>query len=273
MTSHAQRLVNGLFEAVVRLLYIPIFMGYPGIVPRWLHPVMSHKRLVALRPVLHAALALLLDCRAQMISAVVLWNASDLPQAVFNPLSQSLKAFAEADPRRLHIGVGQHQVEHHMGKRFASNADTEVLHVREIRLRSLTGGVPLGKNDFLVWSLHGSPFGNVPLQGAYLGGSVAAWMPLAQQSKQRGPLQCRITCELFYDPLPIVLERILPGRPGMRTLELRWQLTSLFVLASRSLTHPSSCCSNPLCRTFPSFLHVQLNLCILFHRDSPLCVE
>jgi|SRR5712691_7841289 len=96
MTSHAQRLINSFFEAVVRLLHIPIFMRYPGIIPRRLHPVMSHKRLVALRPVLRAALALLLDCRAQMIGAVLLWNASDLPQTILNPLSQGLKATAQS---------------------------------------------------------------------------------------------------------------------------------------------------------------------------------
>src|SRR6266498_643686 len=160
-------------------------MSDPRIVPRRLHAIVSHECLVALRPVFRAALVLLFDCRRQMVGAMLLWHSANLPQGMFNPLGQSLKTFTKADTNGFHVRVGENQMEHHMRKGFASNAHLQILHVRKIRLGALCGLVLLWKDDFLFGSMHGSPFGNMPLQGADLCGPIAVWMSLAQQSKQR----------------------------------------------------------------------------------------
>src|SRR5205807_3864108 len=90
-------------------------------------------------------------------------------------------------------------------------------------------------------------------------------MPFAEQRKQGRPLQCWIAFELFYHPLPILLKGIGTRLPVMRALELRRKLPRLFILAGGALAHPCTCSSFPLRGTFPSFLHQELDLGILFH--------
>jgi hypothetical protein len=45
--SCSQGLIDGLFETMMRLFHIAVFMGHARIVPAWLHAVMLHERLVA----------------------------------------------------------------------------------------------------------------------------------------------------------------------------------------------------------------------------------
>ncbi len=55
--AHPQRLIDRLFEAVMGLLHIAVFMCDSGIVPGGLHAVMRHERLVACCPVFSLFLA------------------------------------------------------------------------------------------------------------------------------------------------------------------------------------------------------------------------
>src|SRR5579859_2185550 len=98
-----------------------------------------------------------------MVRAVLLWNPAKLPECLLDPLSQGLKGFAKAQTDRLGIGVREHQVVDHMRKRLPSDGDPQIFHMGEIRLRPLSGLVPLLKNDFLFWPMHRSPSSNVSL--------------------------------------------------------------------------------------------------------------
>src|SRR6266702_6795366 len=79
--SHAQSLIDRLFEAVMGLFDIPILMCDARIVPGRLHPVMGHEGLVPFGPVFALALVQLADSSRQMIGAVLLGHASYLPHA------------------------------------------------------------------------------------------------------------------------------------------------------------------------------------------------
>ena len=80
--SDAQRLIDGLFELMMRLLTIAIFMGNTQVVLGWLHPIMRHQRIIATGPVTSLLLACVLDCRGQMIGAMLLGNPTDLEDAL-----------------------------------------------------------------------------------------------------------------------------------------------------------------------------------------------
>ena len=75
----------------MRLLYVPVLMSYTGIVPGRLHPVMSHEGFVAFGPVLALAFVQLTNGSRQMISAVLLGDASHLPDAALQSLGKRLK--------------------------------------------------------------------------------------------------------------------------------------------------------------------------------------
>src|SRR5712692_10400567 len=120
---------------------------------------------------------------------MLLWDATHLPQGFLDPFSQRLEGFAEANAGSFHVGVGEHKVVHHMRKRFSCNGHTQVLHMGEIGLGSLAGLVSLFKDDFLLRPMHGTPSGNMSLQGPDLGRSIATWVLLTEQRKQGGRVQ------------------------------------------------------------------------------------
>jgi hypothetical protein len=49
--SHPQRLIECLFEPMMGLFHIAIFMRHPGIVPGGLHALMGHQCLIANCPI------------------------------------------------------------------------------------------------------------------------------------------------------------------------------------------------------------------------------
>jgi hypothetical protein len=79
--SHAQGLIDGLFEAGMGLFDIAILMRNARIVPGRLHIVMGHQGLVAFCPVLALTLVQLTDSSRQMIGAMLLRDTSYLPEA------------------------------------------------------------------------------------------------------------------------------------------------------------------------------------------------
>jgi hypothetical protein len=85
------------------MFYIPIFMGYPCIVPCGLHAVVGHECVIACSPVLLSGLAEPSDSSAQVISSMKLRHTSSLPQCFFDPLCQCLERFAEADADCFHV--------------------------------------------------------------------------------------------------------------------------------------------------------------------------
>ena len=79
---------------------------------------------------------------------------------------------------------------HHVRERFPRNGHPKVLHVREIRLGTLSWAMSLFKDHFLIWSMQRSPSGDMPSQRAVLRGTIPTRMFFTEQSKQRGGLQC-----------------------------------------------------------------------------------
>src|SRR5213082_2355278 len=144
----------------MRLFHIPVFMCHPSIVPGGLHPVMLHERLITNRPVFSLLLAQLSYGGAEMVSSVLLWHSTQLPERFLDPLSQGLKRFAEAQADRLCVGVGEHKVIDHVREGFPCNGHAQILHMGEIRLCSLARLVSLLKEHFVLWPMYRSPSGN-----------------------------------------------------------------------------------------------------------------
>ena len=101
--SNTQGLVDSLFEAMMGLLDISIFMSYADIVPSRLHAIMSHECLISNGPLFFFQLAQVTDCRTQMVCAMLLRNPTNLPERFFDALSQGFKRLAEADTGCFHI--------------------------------------------------------------------------------------------------------------------------------------------------------------------------
>src|SRR5712691_1697864 len=110
-----------------------------------------------------------------MVSSVLLWHSTKLPERFLDPLSQGLKRLAEAQADRFCVGVGEHKVIDHVREGLPCDGDAQILHMGEIRLCSLAGLVPLLKDDLLLRSMHGAPSCNMPLHGSDLSRSIAAW--------------------------------------------------------------------------------------------------
>src|SRR5581483_5026512 len=190
------------------LLDIAIFMGFSRIVPRRLYPIMRHEGLVTSGPVFSLLLAQLLDCRAQMVSSMLLGDTTDLPEGFLNAFCQSLKGLAETDGGSLHIRVGEHEMIDQMGKGLTCNRDPQIFHMGKIGLAAFAWCMDLFKDDVFFWSVQCSPPGNMSAQRAILRWTIAIRVPFTQQCKERGGLERRIAFELFDHPGPVFLKRI-----------------------------------------------------------------
>ena len=137
--AHAQRLVDGLLEAEVGLLDVAVLVGDAGVVGGGLHAVVGHQRQVALGELRAAARADHVDGGAEVVGAVELGHAAELPEAGLQAFGERLEALREAELDRLDIGVGQHQVVDQVRERHAGQRDAEVGHVGEVGLRHAAG--------------------------------------------------------------------------------------------------------------------------------------
>jgi hypothetical protein len=182
----SQCLVNGLFEPIMGLFHIPVFMRHPSIVPGGLHPVVLHEGLVAKGPIFPLFFAQLPHSCTQVVGAVLLWNPTQLPERFLDPLSQGLEGFAKADARCFCIGGRQHKVIDHVWEGLPCNGDAQILHLGEIRLCSLARLVSLLKDDLLLRSMHSAPSCKMPLQGSDLSRSRATGMLLDIRNANKG---------------------------------------------------------------------------------------
>ena len=149
-----------------------------------LHAIMGHKSFISCGPVFGLALRIF-DGSTQMVGTMVLGNTANLPQGFFDPLSQSFKRFAETDAHRLNIGVGEHKMMQHMGKRHTCKGDTQILHMSKIRLSPFPREVLLCKHHFTIWSMQHTPLLNMALERTHLCRLIATRVSLAQQGEQR----------------------------------------------------------------------------------------
>src|SRR6266849_9623441 len=113
-----------------------------------------------------SSLSSLRNCRTAALRWSVRCCSGTPPscQSAFSiPSRGSLKRFAEAQADRFCVGVGEHEVIDHVREGFSCNGHAQILHMGEIRLCSLAGLVPLLKDHFLLWSMHGPPSSDMSL--------------------------------------------------------------------------------------------------------------
>ncbi|SRR5581483_7327615 len=88
----------------------------------------------------------------------------------------------------------------------------QVLHVGKIRL----GTFARDMDHLALWSLEGTPDGDLSLESAHLSWAIAIRMALTEPRKQGGSLQGWIGLQFGDHPGPIFLERVGSGPPGGR---------------------------------------------------------
>jgi len=231
--SGHQGLVDGLLEAVVTLLDIPVLVGLPWLDRLAFEPVMREQTLVS--PGEHLGFGIAVDRRGQAIGAVPFGNPSQLPQGILQPLAEALEALGEADGAGLPVGVGEHEVIDHVVERLAEDGDAELGHAGEIRFGEPTRLMDLGEEDLPGRPFEGSPPFDPPLQAAELDVGEPPRIPALQVEEEGLGLEARVELEQFEEIGPDILERVLPGPPGVRDSSLTGQRVGVTVLACRLL--------------------------------------
>ena len=231
--SEHQGLVDGLLEAVVTLLDIPVLVGLPWLDRLAFEPVMREQTLVS--PGEHLGFGIAVDRRGQAIGAVPFGNPSQLPQGILQPLAEALEALGEADGAGLPVGVGEHEVIDHVVERLAEDGDAELGHAGEIRFGEPTRLMDLGEEDLLGRPFEGSPLFDPPLQAAELDVGEPPRISALQVEEEGLGLEARVEPEQFEEIGPDILERVLPGPPGVRDSSLTGKRVGVTVLACRLL--------------------------------------
>ena len=231
--SEHQGLVDGLLEAVVTLLDIPILVGLSRLDRLAFEPVMGEQSLVASGE--HLRVGIAVDRRGQAIGAVTPGDSSQFPQGVLQPFAEALEALGEADGAGLPVGIGEHEVIDQVVERLAEDGDAELDHAGEIALGEPTRLVDLGEEDLLGRPFQGSPLLDPSLQAPELDVGEPTGTAALQVEEEGLGLEARVEPELIDEFGPDVLERVLPGPPGMRDSSLTGEQFGVAVLACRLL--------------------------------------
>src|SRR5438034_5723211 len=128
-------------------------------------------------------------------------------------------------------------MEEQVGEWDTADGDAQILHMCEIRLPTLARPMPLFKDDVLLWPMQRFPLRDVSLQGTHLDRLIAPRVPLAQQRKQGGPLQGRVSFQLGHHPWPVFFKWVRARSPRVRTFQFARQLACSFIPTSGSLAH------------------------------------
>jgi len=231
--SEHQGLVDGLLEPVMTLLDVAILVGLSGLDRLAFELVMLEQTLVS--PGEHLGFGVVVDRRRQAIGAVSLGDSSQFPQGVLQTFAEALEALGEADGAGLPVGIGEHKVIDHVVERLAENGDSQLGHVGEVRFGEPPRLMDLGEEDLLGRPFEGSPEFDPPLQGPELHIGKTAREAALQVEKESFGLEARVEPEPVKEFGPDVLERILPGPPGMRDTTLTGEQVGVAVLACRFL--------------------------------------
>jgi hypothetical protein len=228
-----QGLVDGLLEPVMALLDVAVLVGLSRPDRLGFEAVVRHQGLVP--PGERAGVRVAADRRGQAVGAVPPGNPSQFPQGVLQPFAEALEALGEADRAGLPVGVRQHEVIDQVVERLAGDGDAEFGHVGEVR-----GGEPPRLVGLCEEHLLGRPFEGAPpfdpaLQATELGVGEPPREAALQVDEQGLGLDPRVEPELVDDFGPDVLERVLPGPPGMGDAPLTGQGVGVAVLACRLL--------------------------------------
>jgi hypothetical protein len=229
-------LVDGLLEPVMALLDVAVLIGLAWLDRLAFESVVRQQGLVP--PGEHLGLRVGVDRRGQAVGAVPSGNPSQLPQSVLQPFAEALEALGEADRACLPVRVGEHEVVDQVVERLAGDGDAESAHVGEVTLGEPPWLVGLCEEHLPGRPFVGAPLLDPPLQGPQLDVGEAAWMAALQVEEQGLGLEPRVEPELIDEFGPDVLERVLPGPPGVRGLPLAGERVRVAVLACRLLVDP-----------------------------------
>ncbi len=233
--SEHQGLVDGLLEAVMALLDVAIFVGLSRLDRLSFEAVMSEQCLVFMSK--HVGFRVVIDRRRQAIGAVSRGDSSQFPQGVLQALAEALEAFGEADSTGLPVGIGEHEVIDQVVEGLAEDSDLELGHAGEVRFGEPPGLMDLSEKDLLGRPFEGSPLFDPPLQTTELDVGEPPRMAALQVEEEGLGLEPRVEPELIDEFEPDVLERVLPGPPGMRDSPLTGQRVGVAVLACRLLVN------------------------------------
>jgi hypothetical protein len=225
----------------------------------------AHERAVALLRQGAAGTVQRVNRRAQMVGAMPLGDAAQVPQARLNAFDQRLEALREAELGGLHIGVAEHQVEDQMGKGHATQRDGQRGQVGEVGLGVDARQMALGEDDFLTRTVLRPPRRHLPLQRPQLDGLVAPRVQRAEQGKQRSGLQRRVALELADHPRPVRLERVRARTVATRLHQLAGQAAASLIGTGRAYAHPGTRRGLLLGSTFGSFSQHAEDLRVPFH--------
>ena len=228
-----QGLVDGLLEAVMTLLDVAVLVGLPRLDRLAFEPVVREQCLVS--PGEHLGFGIAVDRGGQAIGAVPPGDSSQFPQGVLQALAEALEALGEADGAGLPVGVGEHEVIDQVVERLAEDGDAELGHAGEVALGEPTRLVDLGEEHLLGRPFEGPPLLDPPLQATELAVGEPAREAALQVEEEGLGLEPRVEPEQFEEFGPDVLERVLPGPPGMRDSSLTGERVGVAVLACRLL--------------------------------------
>ncbi len=226
-----QGLVDGLLEEVMTLFDVTILVGLSRLDRLTFEPVMGEQSLVASSE--HLGFGVAVDRGGQAIGAVSPGDSSQFPQDVLQALAEALEALGEADGAGLPVGVGEDEVIDQVVERLAEDGDAELGHAGEVALGEPTRLVDLGEEDLLGWPFEGTPLFDPSLQATELDVGEPTGKAALQFEEEGLGLEARVEPEQFEEFGPDVLERILPGPPGMRDSSLAGQRVGVAVLACR----------------------------------------
>ena len=120
-------------------------------------------------------------------------------------------------------------------ERLAEDGDAELGHAGEVALGEPTRLVDLGEEDLLGRPFESTPLFDPALQATELDVGETPWKTPLQVEEEGLGLEPRVESEQFAQFRPDVLERVLPGPPGMRDSSLTGQRVGVAVLAYRLL--------------------------------------
>jgi hypothetical protein len=231
--SEHQGLVDGLLEAVMTLFDIPVLVGLPRLDRLAFEPVMREQSLVS--PGEHLGFGIAVDRRGQAIGAVPFGDPSQFPQGVLQSLAEALEALGEADGACLPVGVGEHEVIDQVVERLAEDGDAELGHAGEVALGEPTRLMDLREEDLLGRPFEGPPLFDPTLQATELDVGEPTGKAALKVEEEGLGLEARVEPEQFQQFGPDILERVLPGPPGMGDSSLTGEQVGVAVLACRLL--------------------------------------
>jgi hypothetical protein len=231
--SQHQSLVDGLLETMMTLLDIPILVGLSRLNRLTFETVMRQQGLVS--PGEHLGFGIAVDRGGQAIGAVSPGDSSQFPQGILQALAEALEALGEADGAGLPVGIGKHEVIDQVVERFAEDGDAELGHAGEVALGEPTRLVDLREEHLLGRPFEGPPLFDPSLQATELDVGKSPREAALQVEEEGLGLEPRVEPEQLEEFRPDVLERVLPGPPGVRDSSLTGERVGVAVLACRLL--------------------------------------